>query len=270
MTQFVATGSVLDRILAHKVGEIDALRPRAADIRHAAELAPAPPPFAASLHKPTVALIAEVKRASPSKGLLIEDFDAVRIAREYEGNGASAVSVLADTEFFMGSPDFVRDVAVSVSLPVLFKEFVIDPLQVDLACSLGASAVLLIVAALEDIQLRDLSAHIAALGMDALVEVHDEHELERALRIGVGVVGVNNRDLKTFREDLSITERLATRLDGGVTLVAESAIRSPDDVARMARAGAHAVLVGEGLIKAADRPASVRQYASIERPEVAS
>lgn len=270
MTQFVATGSVLDKILAHKVGEIDALRPRAAEVRRAAEHVPAPLSFTAALHKPTVALIAEVKRASPSKGLLVEDFDAVRIAREYEANGASAVSVLADERFFMGSPDYVRSVAASVALPVLFKEFVIDPLQVDLARSLGASAVLLIVAALDDAQLRDLSAHIAALGMDALVEVHDDRELERAQRIGVRVVGVNNRDLKTFHEDLSVTERLAKRLDRGITLVAESAIRSPDDVARMARAGAHAVLVGEGLIKAVDRPATVRHYASVVRPEVAS
>lgn len=270
MTQFVATGSVLDKILAHKVGEIAAMRPHAAAIRRAAEHAPSSLSFAAALHKPTVALIAEVKRASPSKGLLIEDFDAVRIAREYEANGASAVSVLADARFFMGSPDYVADVATAVRVPVLFKEFVIDPLQVDLARSLGAGAVLLIVAALDDAQLRDLHAHIDALGMDALVEVHDERELERALRLGARVVGVNNRDLKTFHEDLSVTERLAKGLPDGITLVAESAIRSPDDVVRMARAGAHAVLVGEGLIKAADRPASVRQYAGVERPEVTS
>ncbi len=270
MTRFVTTDSVLDKILAHKVDEIDSMRHRAAELRRAAEDAPAPLAFAAALRKPTVALIAEVKRASPSKGVLIADFDAVRIAREYEANGASAVSVLADERFFMGSPDLVRDVATAITLPVLFKEFVIDPLQVELARSLGASAVLLIAAALDDVQLRDLSARIAALGMDALVEVHDERELGRVLRMGARVVGVNNRDLKTFREDLSVTERLAAGLDQGIVLVAESAIRSPDDVARMARAGASAVLVGEGLIKAVDRPASVRQYASIARPENAS
>jgi indole-3-glycerol phosphate synthase len=147
----------------------------------------------------------------------------------------------------------------------LFKEFVLDAAQVWQARAANADAVLLIVGALDDAQLADLHAHVTGLGMAALVEVHDEAEMARAMRLGAPLIGVNNRDLKTFREDIGTTERLAAMVGAGVTLVAESAIRSPDDVARMGRGGAHAVLVGEGLVKSPDLAEAVRAYASQAR-----
>jgi indole-3-glycerol phosphate synthase len=221
--------------------------------------------FIGALHRPSVALIAEVKKASPSKGLLAPDFDPIAIGQTYADNGAAAISVLVDQKFFQGHIDYLRAVRATVSVPVLYKEFVIDPVQVYHARAAQADAVLLIAAALHDSQLADLRALIESLGMATLVEVHDADELQRALALGASLIGVNNRDLKTFHEDLTTTERLAADLPAGITLVAESAIRSEADVARMGRAGARAVLVGEGLIKAADRAAAVRAYASQPR-----
>jgi indole-3-glycerol phosphate synthase len=260
---FVKTGSVLDDILTHKAGEVERLK--AGDVLMLRALAESQPPardFVGALHRPTVTLIAEVKKASPSKGVLVADFDPVRIGRAYAENGASCISVLVDERFFQGHIDYLRQVRAAVDVPVLFKEFVIDPVQVWQARAAGADAVLLIVGALTDGQLADLYAHINGLGMAALVEVHDEAEMARALRLGARLIGVNNRDLKTFREDLSTTERLAGMTDETVTLVAESAIRSVQDVARMGRCGARAVLVGEGLVKSADLAAAVREYSS--------
>lgn len=262
---FTATGSVLDEILAHKVTEVESLRGALAALCEEAGLQPPARGFAAALRRKTVALIAEVKKASPSKGLLIADFEPVEIAKTYAGNGASAISVLVDRKYFQGHIDYLRAVRAAVEVPVLFKEFVIDGVQVAQARAAGADAVLLIAAALEDTRLAELKAEIEDFGMDALVEVHNETEMQRALDLGARLIGVNNRDLKTFSEDLSITERLARMVDPDVTLVAESAMRSPQDVARMGQAGAHAVLVGEGLIKAADRAAAVRDYSSVPR-----
>lgn len=259
---FVATGSVLDDILNHKIAEVALLRREKNRLRDEASQAERPRGFAAALRRDTVALIAEVKKASPSKGVLIADFDPVAIARTYAENGASAISVLVDHEFFQGHLEYLRAVHHSVQTPVLYKEFVLDPVQIIHARSAGADAVLLIAAVLEDSRLADLKSEIESMGMDALVEVHDESEFSRARKLGARLIGVNNRDLKTFREDLSTTERLAALVDEDVTLVAESAIRSPEDVARMGRCGARAVLVGEGLIKALDRAAAVRAYSS--------
>lgn len=262
---FTATGSVLDEILAHKVVEVEALRGGLPELREEAASQSPACGFAAALQREHVALIAEVKKASPSKGLLVADFDPVEIAKTYAHNGAAAISVLVDQKYFQGHIDYLRAVRATVDVPVLFKEFVIDSAQVVQARAAGADAVLLITAALEDAKLTDLKAEIEGCGMDALVEVHDEAEIQRALKLGATLIGVNNRDLKTFREDLSITERLARMTGPGVTLVAESAMRSPQDVARMGLAGAHAVLVGEGLIKAADRAAAVREYSTQPR-----
>jgi indole-3-glycerol phosphate synthase len=262
---FTATGSVLDEILAHKVTEVEALRSDLPALRDEAASRPSARGFASALRRESVALIAEVKKASPSKGLLIANFEPVEIAKTYADNGTTAISVLVDQKYFQGHIDYLRAVRRAVDVPVLFKEFVIDSVQVLQARAAGADAVLLIAAALEDTKLADLKTEIEAHGMDALVEVHDEAEMERALKLGVTLIGVNNRDLKTFREDLGITERLARMVNADVTLVAESAMRSPQDVARMGEAGAHAVLVGEGLIKAADRAAAVREYSSVPR-----
>ncbi|MBK8027858.1 MAG: indole-3-glycerol phosphate synthase TrpC [Chloroflexi bacterium] len=267
MNGFVRTETILDRILLRKLDEIELLRPNGDALRTAAESAAPPRDFAAALQRDTVALIAEVKHASPSKGVLVKDFDPVRIARIYAENGAAAVSVLTDEQFFQGHLDHLRAVRAAVGLPVLRKEFVIDPLQVYEARAAGADAVLLIVMALEDAQLVDLHALTRELGMAALVEVHNEEELDRARTAGASLIGVNNRDLRTFREDLSTTSRVADRLAGdpSVTLVAESAIRSAADVAEMGRLGAHAVLVGEGLLKAADLAGQVREFSAQPR-----
>ena len=266
---FVRTGTILDRILARKVEEVDALRPHAAELRRAAEAQASPRPFALALRQGDhMALIAEIKKASPSKGLLIADFDPAALAQTYAANGAAALSVLTDADFFQGRLADLETARAACALPALRKDFTVDSLQVDEARAAGADAMLLIAAALDDAQLAGLHAHITGLGMAALVEVHDEAELERALKLGAPLVGVNNRDLRTFNEDLGLSERLARLMPDGQLWVAESAIRSPDNVARMAAAGAAAVLVGEGLVKASDIGAQVRSFSSQPRQGV--
>jgi indole-3-glycerol phosphate synthase len=266
---FVKTDTILDTILGQKQIEIKSLRQRPdhiAELEAEARYRPPPLDFISALHKDTVALIAEVKKASPSKGILVADFDPLAIAQVYAGNGAAAISVLTDEKFFQGSLSHLQRIRSQVNLPLLRKDFIIDPLQVLEARSSGADAVLLIVMALEDALLVNLQALIQELGMAALVEVHNEAELDRALAAGATLVGVNNRDLRTFHEDLQTTERLANHLAGSnVTLVAESAMRSPEDIRRMGDCGAHAVLIGEGLVKAPDRAAAVRAFSSQPR-----
>jgi indole-3-glycerol phosphate synthase len=260
----VKTDTILDQILAHKQLEVaDRLRQRSIlDVQRHAEAVPAPIDFVGGLHRSTVALIAEVKKASPSKGVLIENFDPQALARTYTENGAAAISVLADEKFFQGRLGYLDQVRQVTPVPILCKEFILDPYQVYEAREHQADAVLLIVMALEDAQLADLHALIRELGMAALVEVHNEDELDRALKIGATLIGVNNRDLRTFQEDLSITGRVAQTVPAGVTLVAESAIRTSADVRRMGELGAHAVLVGEGLVKSADIGGQVRAFSS--------
>ncbi|MBE2266841.1 MAG: indole-3-glycerol phosphate synthase TrpC [Anaerolinea sp.] len=264
---FVKTDTILDKILARKVEEVAALLAviSLAALRTGAEGAPPPRDFAGALHRDTVALIAEIKKASPSKGVLIADFDPVGLGRIYSDNGAAAISILTDQDFFQGHLDYLRAVRSAVSLPVLRKDFIIDAAQVYEGRAAGADAILLIVAALEDAQIADLHAQITALGMAALVEVHNESELERALKIGARLIGVNNRDLKTFHEDLGITGRIAKLLPPDVTLVAESAIRSLADVGTMSAVGAHAVLVGEGLVKAGNIADQVQAFSRVKR-----
>jgi indole-3-glycerol phosphate synthase len=267
---YTRTDSFLDRILAHKVEENAACKTKKPleQVRPQAEAQAAPLNFVAALCHDTVAVIAEVKKASPSKGVLIEDFDPVAIAQSYAAGGAAAVSVLADEKFFQGNVRYVSAIRQALPhMPLLFKEFVIDGYQVWEARSVGADAVLLIAAALDDSQLADLFALIRDLGMSPLVEVHNEAELERALTIGAALIGVNNRDLKTFAVDLGTTERLARLLpaSAAVTLVAESGIQTADDVRVMGEAGARAVLVGEALVKSGaaliDR---VREFSAVK------
>jgi indole-3-glycerol phosphate synthase len=261
---FVKTDTLLDKILAHKVEEnAECLRKKPlSTLIESAKAADVPRNFVAALHRDTVALIAEVKKASPSKGVLVENFDPVVIGSTYAQNGAAAISVLADEKFFQGNVRYLTAVRLAVDVPLLFKEFVIDPYQVYEGRAAGADAALLIVMALEDPQLVDLHSLILELGMAALVEVHNEVELERALKLGAKLIGINNRDLKTFHEDLNTTERLARLVPADVTLVAESAIRSADDVRRMGQYGARAVLVGESLVKSGDMAQAVRLFSS--------
>jgi indole-3-glycerol phosphate synthase len=262
--------TILDEIMAWKRDEVAQLKLACPVEAVQAEVTLAPPPrdFAAALRTPGVSLIAEAKKASPSKGLIREDFDAVALAREYEANGAAAISVLTDEHFFQGSLDYLSAVRRNVGLPVLRKDFVLDPYQVYEARAAGADAVLLIVAALDDgdrsaersrHSLAALHRLVQQLGMTALVEVHDEAELERALRVGPQVVGVNNRNLHTFEVDLETTARLRALIPADVVLVSESGVHTHDDVARLAAIGADAMLVGEALVRAADVGHKVRQ-----------
>jgi indole-3-glycerol phosphate synthase len=216
--------------------------------------------FLAALRRPrrgTVGLIAEVKKASPSAGVICPDFDPVRIARDYEAAGASCLSVLTDEPFFQGRLEYLRDIRAAVKLPLLRKDFIIDERQILEAIEWGADAILLIVAILDDERLRHFHTLAMEAGLAALVEVHDAAELERALAIGAPLIGVNNRDLKTFTVDLGTTERLAAKLAGRALLVAESGIHSRADVERLQRCGAGAILVGESLMRGGNIAAKV-------------
>ena len=249
--------TILDEILAHKREEVaEAKRRRDADeLREAARtLSERPRGFTRSLETAEgVAVIAEVKRRSPSKGLIRADFDPVVIARAYADAGAAAISVLTDQRFFGGELAFLGAIRAAVDRPLLRKDFVIDAYQIDEARVAGADAVLLIVAALAPETLRDLHRHASELGLDVLVEVHDEAEWAIAREVGAGLIGVNNRDLRTFEVDLGTTERIAALARGEeVLLVAESGIASHADVERLERAGARAFLVGESLMREPD------------------
>lgn len=260
--------SVLDEILAHKRVELEAAKRRTSSRELAAEAERASEPprgFRRALARaPAPAVIAELKRRSPSKGEIRTDFDPVRCAEAYAEGGAAALSVLTDERYFGGRLDFVARVRRAVALPLLRKDFVLDPYQIDEARVAGADAVLLIVAALDDARLRALHLYAALRGLDALVEVHDEHELERALAVGAVLVGVNNRDLRSFVTDLAVTERLAEKVPPGVLLVAESGISGPTDIARLAKAGARAFLVGESLMRASDPGRALRRLREAE------
>ena len=252
--------NILDTNVAQKRIEVAALPERriaAGDLRDAMLERSERRDFMAALRAPRrgdVALIAEVKKASPSKGVICPDFDPVRIAREYEAAGASCLSVLTDEKFFQGSLDYLRQIREAVKVPLLRKDFIIDERQILEAIEWGADAILLIVAILDDRQLRDYQSLAAAAGLAVLVEVHDEAELDRALASGAQLVGVNNRDLKSFKVDLGTTERLAEKLwasaDGkSKLLVAESGIFTRADVERLKACGSGAILVGESLMR---------------------
>jgi len=261
--------AVLDEILAAKRDEITLLhRPDVRDLLRARAL-DAPPcrDLAGALRRSDrrLAVIAEIKRRSPSKGRLAPDLDPAKSATAYAEGGAAALSVLTDGPFFGGSVEDLRVAREAVDLPVLRKDFTLDEIQVYETRAIGADAMLLIVAAIpDDTLLADLHALGVALGLTVLVEVHDAAELDRALGAGARVVGVNARDLGTFAVDLGVGERLAAALPADVAAVAESAIRSRADAERMARAGFAAVLVGEMLVRADDPTSAVRELASIQ------
>ncbi len=261
---------ILDDILANKRAEIAERQKRIslAEFRARAESAVEPRDFAAALRGgANIALIAEIKRASPSRGELQADADPARVARTYAENGAAAISVLTDKKYFNGSLNDLKAVRVAAEAPILRKDFIVDEYQIYESRALQADAILLIVRALSDAQLRDFAALARSFGMSALVEIHDERELERALAADAAIIGVNNRNLADFSVSLEATERLAPRIPRDKIIVAESGVFSRADVERCARVGAHAVLVGEALMRAdAERVAvKVKELASVKR-----
>lgn len=270
----VARVGILERIVAHKRAELVSRRQVAplADVRNQAEQQPRPRHFEAALRSPRcqrlqgsgpgVALIAEVKKASPSKGLLRADFNPIGLAQIYAAHGAQAISVLTDEHFFQGHLDDLTAVRGAVLLPCLRKDFLFDPYQVYEARAAGADAVLLITAILERRQLHDLQALAWELGMAALVEVHDEWELETAMSAEPRIIGINNRNLQNFDVDLNVTLRLRPSIPGGTIVVAESGIHTRDDVRCLADAGVDAILVGEALVVAEDVGAKVQELSN--------
>jgi indole-3-glycerol phosphate synthase len=255
--------SILDEIVRDKRGELAALKtatPRAALEARCAGL-PAPRDFERALAPVAgrARLIAEVKKASPSRGVLKADLDPVALAETYARHGVDAISVLTDAKYFRGSLDDLRAVRAAVDVPILRKDFTLDEYQLWEARAAGADAVLLIVAILAPAQVRDLAAAAKGLGLAALVEVHTEAELETALGAGARIIGINNRDLATFETKLETTLSLLPQIPPGPLVVSESGFFTGADVRRVVAAGAHAVLVGEGLVKAGDVGAKVRE-----------
>ena len=244
---------ILDTIVATKREEVALIKSRGISrpLLPGGKSPDAPRGFMqALLAYPGVSIIAEVKKASPSKGVICENFDPVAIARAYQDNGAQAISVLTDQNFFQGSLDYLAAVREAVKLPVLRKDFIIDPVQIEEAHIFGADAILLIAAILDEEKLRDFRCQAEEKGMDVLVEVHDEEELDSALRAGSRLIGVNNRNLKDFSVDIETTFRLGKRLPKDIPLVSESGLKTPEDMRRLASAGVAAALIGETLMRA--------------------
>jgi indole-3-glycerol phosphate synthase len=250
--------SILERIVAAKRAEIAAARRRFPDVEGKARDAPPVRDFVAALRAKRPAVIAEIKRASPSKGLLRSNFDPAAIAKSYEKGGAACMSVLTDMEFFQGAAEHLSVARAACTLPVLRKDFLIDPYQVFESRALGADCVLLIVACLGDAEMRELEALARGAGMAVLVEVHDGAELERALRLETPLLGINNRNLRTFETRLETTLDLLPRVPSDRLVITESGILSRADVARMRQRGVEAFLVGEAFMRARDPGAELK------------
>ena len=220
-------------------------------------------PFEVALRKPELAFICECKKASPSKGLIAENFPYVDIAKAYEAAGADAVSILTEPEFFLGDDKFLAEIAAQVSIPCLRKDFVVDDYMIYQAKVLGASAALLICAILDDTQLKNFIATCDGLGLSALVEAHDEHEIKRAIAAGARIIGVNNRNLKDFSVDMDNAKRLRELVPRDIIFVSESGVKTPDDIKKIRELGADAVLIGEVLMRAADKSAKLAELKSL-------
>lgn len=257
--------NVLDDIVAHKLTEIAAAKLRLPAATLEKQLVSAPPArdFVAALQSSAerigIGMIAEVKKASPSAGLIRADFDPVAIAKTYEANGAACISCLTDEKYFQGRLEYLTAIKQAVSLPVLRKDFIVDRYQVLEARAAGADAILLIAECLDDCHLRDLYFYASELGMECLIELYEPDNLDRVLKLQPPLVGVNNRNLKTMITDFDQTIRLAPRIAAQSLLVAESGIRMRADVERLQAAGCRAILVGESLMRSADIGASVRE-----------
>ena len=255
---------ILERIAAYKREEVAARKAvrTFAEVEAAARAADPPRGFARSLTERAAparpALIAEIKKASPSKGPIRDDFDPPALARAYEAGGAACLSVLTDAPSFQGDDAYLVAARAAVGLPCIRKDFLVDPWQVAESRALGADCILVILAMVDDALAADLLSEAKRLGMDALVETHDEAEMARAGRIGATLVGVNNRSLRTFEVDLAVTERLFPLAPEGALLVSESGLFTPADLARVSAAGASAVLVGESLMRQSDVEAATR------------
>lgn len=255
---------ILDDIVRHKKVEVAEQRKdrSLADLQAAVKDAPPARDFTSALRRPSgapVRIIAEVKKASPSKGVIREDFHPLDIARAYETNGASAISVLTDQKYFQGDLRYLSEIRNFVALPLLRKDFIIDEYQILQSRAAGADAILLIVAILTSEELKRYKEIAEGLGLHCLVEVHDDRELDTALAAGARVIGVNNRDLKTFRVDTATTVRLASRTPKDVILVSESGIETAEDIRALAEAGVHAALIGESLMRSNDIGAKLRE-----------
>ena len=253
----------LDEICATKRQEVTDRKSRATigDLDAAALMQSAPRGFEAALRKASrdgFGLIAEIKKASPSKGLIRAEFDPADHARAYEAGGATCLSVLTDAPYFQGHEDYLMQARAACALPVLRKDFMVDPWQVAEARAIGADAILIIVAALDDTEMAEIEAAAIERRMDVLVEVHDEAEMDRAAKLKSRLIGVNNRNLKTFTTDLATTGRLAALAPENTLLVGESGIASHDDCQRLARSGVRSFLVGESLMRQADVTAATR------------
>ena len=253
--------TVLDTIVAHKRDEVATRRAALGDAELAARIATASAPrgFRAALETaPGHALIAEVKKASPSKGLIRADFDPPAHARAYQAGGAACLSVLTDERFFQGADDYLVAARSAVSIPVIRKDFMVDPWQAAESRALGADAILLIVAALDDMALAEIEAAAIEQGMDVLVEVHDEAELERALKLRSRLIGCNNRDLRDFSVDVTRSYRLKALVPADCTFVAESGLSTRADLEAMAAHGVRCFLIGEALMRQPDVEAATR------------
>jgi indole-3-glycerol phosphate synthase len=245
---------ILDDIIAHKRREVEQSKKLLPLAELQRQVTPRKPgDFRRALSAPgRVSLIAEIKKASPSRGVLRADFDPAALARAYAKGGASALSVLTDAKYFQGESSHLRAAKEATRLPTLRKDFIIDSYQVWETAAIGADAMLLIVAALDEHQARDYLALARELGMDALVEVHDREQLDVALKAGADIIGINNRDLRTFKTDIAVTLRLAPEAPVGRIIVSESGIHTGDDVRRLRGVGVSAILVGEALVTSSD------------------
>ncbi len=258
----MSTPNILRKIIVQKARELAAAKEKisAQELRAQISRASSPRSLRSALQRDGLAVIAEIKKASPSAGVIRENFDPSEIAKSYVKAGADAISMLTDEQFFQGSLTYIPQVRPFTPIPILRKDFIIDAYQLLEARAAGADAVLLIVAALEQAQLRDLLRQTRDLGMDALVETHTAAEMNIAVETGADIIGINNRSLETFRIDLATTEQLAPLAPQGATLVAESGLHRRDDAQRMIAAGVHAILVGTHFMKSPDPGVALQEF----------